>query len=94
VRRCTNWSTKRLWIDEVFTRRSGFVAAVCLDGFEGQVLEFGEQAAEFFALSNSGWYSASSEGDRRRVTVLPAIFLGAGLWRRGGRCLPGGRSRR
>jgi hypothetical protein len=46
----------------------------CLDDLEGEILEFGEQGAEFFALSNRGWYSASSAGVSRLVTVLPAIL--------------------
>ncbi len=36
---------------------------VCVDDFQGEVLELAEQGAEFFfALSNKGWYSASSAG--------------------------------
>src|SRR6266571_1105509 len=32
------------------------------------------RARSFLALSNSGWYSASSRGVSRRVTVLPPIL--------------------
>ena len=32
------------------------------------------RARSFFALSNRGWYSASSAGVSRRVMVLPAIL--------------------
>jgi hypothetical protein len=48
-----------------------FLVGAGLDDLEGEVLEFGEQARIFFALSNRGCQSASSAPVRRRVTVLP-----------------------
>jgi hypothetical protein len=38
-----------------FGRVLRLLGAVGLEDLEGKVLEFAEQGAEFFALSNSGW---------------------------------------
>src|SRR2546429_8789654 len=40
------------------------LAAVCLDDFEGGSWSSASRARSFFALSNKGWYSVSSAGDR------------------------------
>jgi hypothetical protein len=56
------------------------LGAAFVDDLQGEVLVVGEQGAEFFALSNRGWYSASSAGLRRRRTFAPSSAMARPFW--------------